>query len=1066
MKKGLSNVVTALIIILVSLVAIGIISLVVFNLIGNSSEGIGIGGLTVDVDIEQNSVLLVPSEETKNVSFSVKRNAGSGDVVGFKVVLTDGENSVNENVYGSLEELQTKKYSVSIGELDENLLLSEGKLTVAPIVEVDGKEKISNNFAEYFFSGDINCPTCDIIPDPVKPVVWLKFDGDLEDSSENNLDGIWGSAAQGTFVEGVRNNAVNVSGTASVKVLNNSLFNNWNQLTISFWMKKGTLSTSGFPVRKYVSSDDYYVRVGSNWFQGWVFNETGAGHQAVNWNVASINNLEWHQYVMVFDGTQIKLYVDPEANPTPVATQIFYGEQIRNSNNPILIDFEGVIDDLKIYNASLEMRDIVACEPGSVKNCDKQLGVCAGSTQVCDQYGRWPGCSDARYLSFNQNYKSVEGPVGAAVCSDGFDNDCDSTIDGNDLTCQDVYEINVRTGEEVLFEAEEILKYNNINDANWSWWYDYDFGDGIKTRPDVLGDSGGNVMSHFYTQEGSYEAVLTVQKPTIYNITTTNDFFEINTSVPFKMVGSYSVLVNVEGPYSKAFELWHADFNSRTSQWIYARLDDDPSVSYDNKITLDVSSHSNYRMVAEIKRDEGGYSKILFNENRALNIEEKFFLNNSELPKGNYTLTVKILNNGNVVEQINEYFEKDFDGAPKVGINENNAVVVDGELFFPVTPWLLDKSRIPTWANGDYINSLYAEGYYLKHDISTWEDYLDYGQSFGFYTIGPERFEGKAPRRFIRNSNVSMIKKYVEETKDHPYLLGWMWKDEPQLGGSHENVPPQVFRAWNYITHSVDNNHPFFNQMYGYTYMKYVGYSGSDGYNYLYNENLFGKKTHMSDVSGFDIYPLEYQYHPSLVDPDRGVMDLYAEGIDQFIGRNYDLIPVMSFVEVTDSSSAGRGTPPPTREQVRMEVWINVVHGIKGINWWHYFDPVPAENYLAMEEFKDQITRLTPIILGPDSDRVVTDNANVRAKRVDTLVKENATDLFIFAVRVTEPDTEWDELNGDAFEPENINVEFNVGGVSSGTVSVFDEGRTISLTGGKFNDNFEREAVHIYRIMK
>jgi len=237
-------------------------------------------------------------------------------------------------------------------------------------------------------------------------------------------------------------------------------------------------------------------------------------------------------------------------------------------------------------------------------------------------------------------------------------------------------------------------------------------------------------------------------------------------------------------------------------------------------------------------------------------------------------------------------------------------------------------------------------------------------------------------------------------------------------------------------------------------------------------------------MTSFDIYPLEGRAHPSVNQSGAGAFELYAEAVDQLISRNYNLIPAFSCIESQDLWSENKSTPPgctpgvdcyargttsiwtpgPTPEQLRFETWLNVIHGIKGIAWFHYFEPIPAENYLVMEEFVDQITRLTDVVLGPDSEINLVDSANEHANRVDSMIKENDTDIFIFSVRVTEPDYKWSDTG---YEPESISVNFDLGSsVSGDKVYVFDEGRQINLVNGKFTDSFDRYEVHIYRIPK
>ncbi|HDQ73495.1 MAG TPA: PKD domain-containing protein [Chloroflexi bacterium] len=519
----------------------------------------------------------------------------------------------------------------------------------------------------------------------------------------------------------------------------------------------------------------------------------------------------------------------------------------------------------------------------------------------------------------------------------------------------------------------------------------------------------------------------------------------------------YDRALSLEELYT-GFELWHAPFQARIAQYIYVQVPGQVHRDATNKLKMTVEG-------------DNAYSTVLV-EKSSLAAEEKVLLRNGDLPAGAYTLTAQLLDSGDaVLEEIQETFAKPYDGIPAMGIDENNAICVDGEPFFPVTPWLLNEGYMEDWQTNGYVNTLFAEGWYAEHNVDTWTDYLNAAQSNGLYAIGPERWFGLGlahidldpawRRHFARNADIGVITDYVSATRDLPALMAWMWLDEPDLGGRGYRVPPPVLSAWTYATHQADPRHPVATNFTGGTWLPYYGTRGYD-YDYLNSAAWFGGKKYFSvDISGFDIYPLEYREHPALNDPDRGVMDLYVEAIDRSIAKNYDLVPFMSFVEVCDIDES-RQTPGPTHEQVLMEAWLNVVHGIKGINWFHYFE-YDTIQYDAMAEFTDQITRLADVVLGPEVDRPVTDSANERGNRVDTMIREHDGAVYVFAVRVTEPEPLDFEEQGYP-EPESITVDFAVEGVGSGLAEVFDEGRTVPVTGGTFSDTFAREAVHIYKI--
>jgi len=139
-------------------------------------------------------------------------------------------------------------------------------------------------------------------------------------------------------------------------------------------------------------------------------------------------------------------------------------------------------------------------------------------------------------------------------------------------------------------------------------------------------------------------------------------------------------------------------------------------------------------MVAEIS---GGNlsSPLVLSDKNSLDKTHKFLLVNSDL-KGSsnpYFLTVKLTDPvGNILFQQSEKFTKTYDGVPEVGIDENNAIRVNGELFFPVGPFGVNHANVAKWVDNGWINSLYGQGFWgLDRNISGWREYIDNGVSKG-----------------------------------------------------------------------------------------------------------------------------------------------------------------------------------------------------------------------------------------------------------------------------------------------------------------------------------------------
>ncbi|MDD5012383.1 MAG: hypothetical protein PHQ66_01930 [Candidatus Nanoarchaeia archaeon] len=151
-KRGLSTIIMTLIIILVSLVAVGIFWVVVQNLIKGSSENIGFGSLTLNAEIKGVQI----DNSSNNVSLIVKRNTGEGDMTGIKFIFySDDKNEIIEQDI-QLEELEQKSFHFHLA-MNVSLLT---KISIYPIFLSGGKENVGNIADSY----DVKTGTRIVIP--------------------------------------------------------------------------------------------------------------------------------------------------------------------------------------------------------------------------------------------------------------------------------------------------------------------------------------------------------------------------------------------------------------------------------------------------------------------------------------------------------------------------------------------------------------------------------------------------------------------------------------------------------------------------------------------------------------------------------------------------------------------------------------------------------------------------------------------------------------------------------------------------------------------------------------
>lgn len=139
-KRGLSTVVTTLIIILLVLVAVGIVWVVISNVIREGTEEISLGKFTVDLRIKSVNVT------GGSVDVKIRRNPGKGDLSGIKFIIDDGVDTHVFDEPTTMAELAEQTFSLIYSGIVK-------EVSIAPILKSDsGKEFIGNEIDSFEFS--------------------------------------------------------------------------------------------------------------------------------------------------------------------------------------------------------------------------------------------------------------------------------------------------------------------------------------------------------------------------------------------------------------------------------------------------------------------------------------------------------------------------------------------------------------------------------------------------------------------------------------------------------------------------------------------------------------------------------------------------------------------------------------------------------------------------------------------------------------------------------------------------------------------------------------------------
>lgn len=144
-KRGLSTVITSLIIILLVLVAIGVIWVVVRNFVETGSESVDIRTKCIATDVRITAMACMANG---NCNVTLERKTGDDEIGGVKLVFTSGTTSGNvTDIAGNIATLTTKTQNNFDAQIVGELVPTKATATV--YYSVEGEDKlcdITNTF--------------------------------------------------------------------------------------------------------------------------------------------------------------------------------------------------------------------------------------------------------------------------------------------------------------------------------------------------------------------------------------------------------------------------------------------------------------------------------------------------------------------------------------------------------------------------------------------------------------------------------------------------------------------------------------------------------------------------------------------------------------------------------------------------------------------------------------------------------------------------------------------------------------------------------------------------------
>jgi hypothetical protein len=168
--------------------------------------------------------------------------------------------------------------------------------------------------------------------------------------------------------------------------------------------------------------------------------------------------------------------------------------------------------------------------------------------------------------------------------------------------------------------------------------------------------------------------------------------------------------------------------------------------------------------------------------------------------------------------------------------------------------------------------------------------------------------------------------------------------------------------------------------------------------------------------------------------------------------------PIWGVVEVgwPFTESAAQGARAITAPEIRAAVWHSIIAGARGIVYFNHSFGGPCTSHHVLRDscgaavrptvkaVNALISRLAPVLNAPFAGNLVSANG------IRTMAKWQGGQFYVFA---------------GSRENTATNATFDIPCVGNATATVLDEGRSIPVTNGRFQDQFaDGNSIHIYRI--
>jgi len=347
--------------------------------------------------------------------------------------------------------------------------------------------------------------------------------------------------------------------------------------------------------------------------------------------------------------------------------------------------------------------------------------------------------------------------------------------------------------------------------------------------------------------------------------------------------------------------------------------------------------------------------------------------------------------------------------------------------FFPIAVWLQDPRHAAAYK---------AAG--INTYVAVWRG-PDAGQLEALKSAG---------MKLVCHQNSFALSRREDET-----IIAWMHGDEPDnaqpiRGGGYG--PPiaadKIVEDYRKIKAADPTRPILLNLGQGVAWDNYVGRGVRTNHPEDYVEYLKG-----CDLGSFDIYPVVHD-KPAVA----GKLQFVAQGVERLRKWSNDEKLVWNCIE---ASRIDNPNAKATASQIRSEVWMSLIHGSRGLIYFvHQFKPNFIEASLLHDDellkgvtaINKQILELAPVLNSATVKDGATATSSVADAPIGGMVKRHGGATYLFAA---------------AMRDQAVKGSFAVKESKASQAEVLGEGRTVPMTGGRFDDEFRPYEIHLYKMV-